>query len=125
MHLVRAVREQFGPYPGALAPPSPRPLPAAQVAELLAELDPVATEVLQRLAWSPTGALPGADRVVRSEAARGPVEQLLALRLLTPLDGETVILPREVAWHVRGGRFCADPVSRSRRRSPAGPARSI
>jgi hypothetical protein len=110
VHLVRAVREQFGPYPGALAPPSPRPLPEEQVAELLADLDPVAAEVLQRLAWSPTGALPGADRVVRSDAARGPVEQLLALRLLTPLDGETVILPREVAWHVRGGRFCADPV---------------
>ena len=110
LHLVRAVREQFGPYPGALAPPSPRPLTDEQVAELLAECPPAATEVLRRLAWSPTGALAGADRVVSRDGARGPIEELLARRLLAPLDAETVILPREVAWRVRGARFSADPV---------------
>ncbi len=36
---------------------------------------------------------------------------MLARRLLAPLDAETVILPREVAWRVRGGRFSAEPVS--------------
>ena len=29
LHLVRAVREHFGPYPGALAPPSTRRSPPA------------------------------------------------------------------------------------------------
>ena len=28
LHLVRAVRDHLGPYPGGLAPPSPRPGPA-------------------------------------------------------------------------------------------------
>lgn len=111
LHLVRAVREQFGPYPGALASPSPRPLAPERVAALVAECDAGAREVLQRLAWSPTGALAAADRNVSPEAARGPVEQLLARRLLLSVNAETVILPREVAWHVRGGRFTRDPVS--------------
>ena len=40
LHLLRAVREQFGPYPGSLAPPSPRPLTPAKVQTLIAECDP-------------------------------------------------------------------------------------
>ena len=43
--------------------------------------------------------------------AQGPIDQLLAHRLLRPLDSDTVILPREVALHVRGGRFSAHPVA--------------
>ena len=100
LHLLRAVREHFAPYPGSLAPPSRNPLAPAQVQSLLAECGEDVTEVLDRLAWSPTGALAGADRAVVAADARGPVEQLLARRLLLPLDAETVILPREVAWHV-------------------------
>lgn len=111
LHLVRAAREQFGPYPGLLAPPSARPLTDEQVDSLIKECDPAATEVLQRLAWSPTGALAGADRAVSRDEARGPVEQLLARRLLAPLDGETVILPREVAWHVRDRQFSPERIS--------------
>ena len=76
----------------------------------MAECGPGVDAVLDRLAWSPTGSLAGADRDVSPEAARGPVEQLLARRLLQPLNAETVILPREVAWHVRGGRFAQQPV---------------
>ena len=78
--------------------------------------------MLDRLAWSPTGSLAGADRDVSPEAARGPVEQLLARRLLQPLNAETVILPREVAWQVRGAAGSpATGQPRSRRRSRAGP----
>lgn len=110
LHLVRTVREQFGPYPGSLAPPSVRPLSEDQITGLIAECEPAASEVLERLSWSPTGAVPVADRPVSTDDARGPVEQLLARRLLVPLDAETVILPREVAWHVRGGRFSPEPV---------------
>ena len=61
--------------------------------------------MLDRLAWSPTGALPARIGRLSPPTPRGPVEQLLARRLLLPLDAETVILPREVAWHLRGGRF--------------------
>ena len=111
LHLVRAVREQFGPYPGALAPPSIRPLPPDRVTALVAECGREVDPVLDRLAWSPTGSLAEADRDVLPEAARGPVEQLLARRLLQPLNAETVILPREVAWHVRGGRFAQQPIT--------------
>jgi hypothetical protein len=110
LHLVRSVREQFGPYPGALAPPSPNPLAAEEVAGRLAACDGAAAEVLDRLAWSPTGAVADADRTVLPDAARSPIEQLLASGLLRPLNSETVILPREVAWQVRQGRFSPHPV---------------
>ena len=110
LHLVRAVRDHLGPYPGGLAPQSPRPLPVAQIEELLAEVGPDARLVLDRLLWSPAGTVAGADRIVTVESARTPVEQLLARRLLRPNGPDTVLLPREVAWHLRGRRFSAQPV---------------
>jgi len=111
LHLVRPVREFFEPYPGGLAPPSPRPLSADQVAAALAECDPAVHSVLERLEWSPSGAVRNADRVVSAETARSPVEQLLARGLLRPLDADTVLLPREVAWLLRVGRFTRKPVT--------------
>jgi len=111
LHLVRAVREAFEPYPGGLAPPSPRPLTDEQVEQALAGCEPAARAVLERLQWAPTGAVRNADRVVSALTARSPVDQLLARGLLRPLDADTVILPREVAWLLRGGRFTRDPVS--------------
>lgn len=113
IQLVRAVREAYEPYPGGLAPPSPRPLEPAEIAARLAECDPEVQPLLDRLAWSPAGAVRHADRVVDARHARTPVEQLLARRLLRPLDPDTVILPREVALHVRQGRFTPEaPASR-------------
>ncbi|MFT4166788.1 MAG: helicase-associated domain-containing protein [Microlunatus sp.] len=110
LHLVRAVRDHLGPYPGGLAPPSPRSLPADRIDELLAEAGPEARLVVERLLWSPAGTVSGADRVVTIEGARTPVEQLLARRLLRPAGPDMVLLPREVAWHLRGQRFTALPV---------------
>ena len=111
VHLVRAVREVFEPYPGGLAPPSPRPLPPPQIEQALAECEPAARSVLERLQWAPTGAVRNADRVVSPLTARSPVDQLLARGLLRPLDADTVVLPREVAWLLRGGRFTREPVT--------------
>ncbi len=110
LHLVRPVREAFDPYPLGLAPPSPRPLTGAQIDTALATGNEASRAVLDRLAWAPAGAVRNADRPVTPESARTPVEQLLARRLLRPLDGETVLLPREVAWRLRNGRATREPV---------------
>ena len=109
LSLVRAVREAFEPYPGGLAPPSFRPLTPDQIADRLADCDESVRPVLDRLAWSPTGAVRNATRPIDPDRARTPVEQLLVRQLLRPLDDDTVILPREVSVYVRGGRFSADP----------------
>lgn len=111
LHLVRAVREAFEPFPGGLASPSPRPLSREQIETALDACDPAARAVLDRLRWSPTGAVRNADRAVSAQTARSPVDQLLARGLLRPLDADTVVLPREVAWLLRGERFTREPVA--------------
>lgn len=111
LHLVRGVRDHFEPYPGGLAPPSPRPLDDAQIDVALSECRDGVRPVLDRLLWSPSGAVRNAERPVDLRAARSPIEELLARQLLRPIDAETVILPREVAWRLRDGRFTAEPVS--------------
>ncbi len=111
LHLVRGVREYFDAYPGGLAPPSSRPLTRAQIDAAVAGCDDHARSLLDRLLWSPTGAVRNADRTVDARAARSPVDQLLARQLLRPLDADTVILPREVSLHLRGGRFSAEQIS--------------
>jgi hypothetical protein len=110
LHLVRAVRDHLGPYPGGLAPPSPRALAPAEIDDRLAESGPEARAVVDRLLWNPAGTVNGADRAVTVEGARTPVERLLARRLLRPAGPDTVLLPREVAWHLRDQRFSVDPV---------------
>ncbi|MFC1415346.1 helicase-associated domain-containing protein [Streptacidiphilus cavernicola] len=77
---------------------------------LLAEGPPGVKDVLRRLMWGPPyGALPspaagGAPRPVRAAEARGPVEWLQARGVLLPAGPANVVLPREVALHLRGGR---------------------
>lgn len=102
LHLVRAARDQFGTYPGGLAPPSADPLSPDEIASAIAACGPDVRPILQRLTWGPpTGSVTGADRQVRVADARTPVEQLLARRLLRPLDRDTVILAQEVALWLR------------------------
>jgi hypothetical protein len=110
-HLVRAVRESFGPYPGGLAPASPRPLTPEQIEHRLASCGEAVRPVLDRLCWSPAGRVRQADRRVDPASPRSPVEALLAHGLLRAVDAETVILPREVALQLRGGRFSPDAVA--------------
>jgi hypothetical protein len=110
LHLVRGVRASFEPYPGGLALPSPRPLTVAEIETAIADCDASVRPVLDKLAWSPSGAVRRADRRVDPSSASSPIEQLLAHRLLRPVDSDTVLLAREVAWHIRGGRFAPDPV---------------
>ncbi len=110
LHLVRPVREAFEPYPGGLAPPSARSLSESQISAALAQCGAGARAVLDRLRWQPSGAVRNADRTVPAAGARSPIEELLALELLRPADSGTVIIPREVAWLLRGRRFTAEPV---------------
>jgi hypothetical protein len=111
LHVVRLVREAFEPYPGGLAPPSARPMSDEQIDAALEACGAEAHAVLQRLLWSPTGAVRHADRTVTVTSASSPIERLLSRQLLRPLDSETVIIPREVAWRLRGARLTAEPVA--------------
>ena len=110
LHLVRPVREAQLPYPGGLAPISPRPLSTARIDAELAACGADDLAVLERLMWAPTGAVRNAARPVSLATARTPVERLLSRQLLRPLDADKVILPREVSWRLRSGRFTAKPV---------------
>jgi hypothetical protein len=111
LHLVRPAREAFQPYPGGLAPPSAPPISNDKIDAALELCGPEALAVLERLLWSPTGAVRNADRAVTVTSASSPVERLLGHQLLRPLDSETVIIPREVAWRLRGARFSVEPVA--------------
>jgi hypothetical protein len=73
--------------------------------DLLREVGDDARAVLDRLAWGPpTGRVGEAQREVTTASARTPVERLLARALLVATDLDTVVLPRQVALHLRGGR---------------------
>ncbi|MFP5281994.1 MAG: DEAD/DEAH box helicase, partial [Actinomycetes bacterium] len=105
------MRECFGTYPGGLARPSPAPLAPAEIARRLDLCEPDVRPVLDRLLWAPAGQVRDAQRAVDPAAARTPVEQLLAYGLLRPVDATTVVLPREVALYLRGGRLTPEPVA--------------
>ncbi|MFC5910982.1 helicase-associated domain-containing protein [Streptacidiphilus monticola] len=70
---------------------------------LLADAPEGVRGVLHRLMWGPPyGQTP--PRPVRAADARTPVEWLQARGLLLPAGRDSVVLPREVALHLRGGR---------------------
>jgi Helicase conserved C-terminal domain len=70
----------------------------------LDELGDEATEVLRMLAEGPpTGRVDDAQREVSIATAQTPIDSLLARGLLVPLDPGTVVLPREIGLHLRGG----------------------
>lgn len=109
-HLTRAARAAFGSHPAGLAGESPLPLTDQEVDQALARVDDAARAVLERLLWdNPTGRVAQADRRGSPDSDR-PVDRLLYHRLVRPLDSETVVLPREVALRLRGGRLFPDEV---------------
>ena len=109
---VRAVPRRAGP---AVAPPAPD----AQIDAALERCGPAARTVLDRLLWSPTGQgpqrRPRRDRTRPNGSPSRRSTRCWPLELLRPLDADTVILPREVAWRLRGGRLRP----RARRDHPA------
>ncbi|WP_033819577.1 helicase C-terminal domain-containing protein [Kitasatospora sp. MBT63] len=101
---------------GAGLPPTADPVTAVaalgalltdrrRCAALLAEAPEPALALLERLVWGPpTGTVPDAARPVTADEVRSPVEWLLARGLLLPSSAGSVVLPRELALHLRGGR---------------------
>lgn len=133
LHLVRAVHDVLGPFPAGLGPPLGTtlaqldPQRSAQIAtdhgmsataevaavsahildnldRILGELDDEAAGALGALAdGPPTGRVENARRTVTMATARSPIDRLLALGLLVPTEESTVVLPREIGLHLRGG----------------------
>ncbi|MGW3366179.1 helicase-associated domain-containing protein [Streptosporangium canum] len=79
------------------------------VGRLIQDVSPQARSALNELAWGPaSGRVPNARREVRTATAQSPIEQLLSRALLAATGEETVVLPREVALALRGGRIHRD-----------------
>ncbi|MEO8330051.1 MAG: hypothetical protein ABI586_08610, partial [Candidatus Nanopelagicales bacterium] len=102
------VKEVLGRFPAGLGPPLAELSPATNINDLLALVGSApadVTEVLDRLTWGPPhGRISDATRPVSEESAQTPIEWLLARGLLVATDKTTVVLPREVGMHLRGGR---------------------
>jgi hypothetical protein len=105
------VRDVLGPTPAGLGPwradlSSAAPTPTdTELDALLASAPDGALAALDQLVWGPPqGTVARADRIVSAAEASTPVDWLLATGLLVATDGRTVVLPREVGLHLRGGR---------------------
>lgn len=114
LHLVRSVRENYGKFPCGLGPAMAgvRREVAEFVAdsellsELLADASADAKEILLDLAWEkPQRAYKNAARVIRPENAKTTAEWLLAHNLIIAAEENTVVMPREVAMHLRGNKL--------------------
>ncbi|MEL4358603.1 MULTISPECIES: helicase-associated domain-containing protein [unclassified Luteococcus] len=119
-HLTRSARTAFGHYPAGLAGESSMPLSDAEIDAALSAVGEPGRQVLERLLWAnPTGRVAQADRRGSAHSPR-PVDQLLFHKLVRPLDSDTIVLPREVALRLRGGRLFDDEVPAAVPPWPAG-----
>ncbi|MBM9505176.1 helicase C-terminal domain-containing protein [Actinacidiphila acididurans] len=83
---------------------------ASRLADLLAEAPEGVPGVLDRLVWGPPyGEVRDAGAAIRAADATTPVQWLLARGLLLPAGAHTVLLPREAALALRGGRAHRTP----------------
>ena len=95
MRLPSQLRDVIGNEPAGLGPASIAKVKIAEVEKAPAE----AKKVLERLIWGPPR---GSVGDIKNP---GPgVAWLLENKFLVPLDQRTVILPREVGIHLRGGK---------------------
>jgi hypothetical protein len=120
--VAPGVAEVLGAYPAGLGPSDPAsPLAGATDAptaleRLLADAPPGARPILDALTWGPpVGVAPRTDPV-----GLAATTWLLDHRLLLASDERHVVLPREVALALRGGRTHARPLAHP----PAPPAPS-
>ena len=95
MRLPTQLRDVMGAEPAGLGPASMAKLKLSDLESAPAD----ATKVLERLAWGPPR---GSVGDIKNP---GPgVAWLIERKFLVPLDQRTVILPREVAIALRGGK---------------------
>lgn len=77
---------------------------AAQLPDLLDELTDEAIEALQSLSVGPpSGRVENARRQIDHASAQTPIDELLVRGLMVPTSDSTVVLPREIGLHLRGG----------------------
>jgi Helicase conserved C-terminal domain len=114
LHLIRVARESFGTYACGLAgsfSQSRRTVreygeTPALVHKVLSEAPPEAQSILEQLLWdNPSGTMRQANRAVRPEEVRSPLDWLLSRELIVPVGDTTVVVPREVALALRGGQL--------------------
>ncbi|WP_435837867.1 helicase-associated domain-containing protein [Streptantibioticus parmotrematis] len=83
----------------------------AGLRELLDLAPDGAAAVLDKLVWGPPyGEVTGASEPVRAATATTPVQWLLARGVLLPAGPRNVVLPREAALSLRGGRAHREPL---------------
>ena len=114
MHVINSVSALVEPYPCGLDRTDRSHIAAisAYLADpdslqsALAQASPESRKALDLMVWGPpTGRLHHAQREVTEETAATPVEWLLARRLLVASGPDSVVVPREVALLLRGGRY--------------------
>jgi hypothetical protein len=112
LHLVRVARESFGAYPCGLAASfadSRRQVreyatKKTLAAKTLASGPDEVRDIMNQLLWgTPAGTMRQANRSVRIEDAKSPLEWLLAQELIVPTNDVTVVVPREVSMALRSG----------------------
>lgn len=121
LHLVRAAREAFGPYPCGLGPEMAHVRSTVRdyaqhpqrVRELVASAPAGVADIVADLMWTPHGTLPDATRRVDPARVRSPLEWMLVHDLLVATSDDTVVMPREVSLALREGRFLLDLPSTS------------
>ena len=85
----------------------------AHLDHALGQVGADATDLARKLAHGPaSGRVDNALRPVTAAKARTPVDKLLARGLIVPTDSSTVVLPREVGLHLRGGVLHPQGLSR-------------
>jgi hypothetical protein len=118
LHVIRPVREALGNYPAGLGPALSQSRQAvatyaadpSELDRVLAEAPEGAITALDKLVWGPpVGRVEGAERRVTVEAAKTPIEWLLAHSIVVPISADTVVLPREIALIRRGGVLIRHP----------------
>lgn len=108
--VPEALRAGTGRGTAALWPRTADPRTSEEIGARVAALSPQATALLSHLdANGGAGSGGRARRTVSHPDARTPVEELIALGLLVPRDNDLLVVPGEVALHLRGGRTTRDP----------------
>ncbi len=113
IRLVRAAAEAFGVYPCALGPSygDSRRLvktyadDAALVVATLNEAPEQAREIMAQLLWNPIGTMKNANRAIRPEDVKSPLEWLLSRELIVATGDTTIAVPREVGLALRNGNL--------------------
>ena len=95
----RAIRDILGENIAGLGPSVAKPIDF----KALTAAPPGAFELLERLTWGPPK-----GQVDDIHKKGTPIEWLLKHHFLIPVDSKTVLLPREVALHLRDGKLFRD-----------------